>query len=272
MAPRSTHRLASLALVALAASMLAGCGAVLDTDTDATGGPVVSRAARPRSPVLPSPSPDLVDASDTPGAASPSPAEDALGDQPTRSAPTRATLAARLLSADELPGVTSSLDWTEARTARREARTLAGTCHRFAMLSIGAMRVAQRDYEAADGTGAQASELVASFADAKTAWRAFEVLKSWRDDCGEQLSSWERHDVGPLRKVAIGPGEAHTYLLTYGSADDTGDSSHFDAAGLVMVGDRIAVLRISYVGEDYDYADGKEPITEAVLAAAAKLH
>jgi hypothetical protein len=263
----SRHRLVSLTCVALAVTVLAGCGAV--PHTDRADGPVASRIVRPKQTATPSPTaPDASEAS-VPA----SPAEDAIGEQPTRSAATRATLPARLLTAEQLPGVTRSLGWTEGRTTRREPEALAGTCHRFAMLSIGAMRVAHRDFAAEDGgADARADQLVATFADAKTAWRAFEVLKSWHDDCGQALRRWERHDVGALEKVAIGPGEAHTYLLTYGPADGQRDSSYFDAEGLVLVGNRIAVLRIAYLGQDYDYADGAEPITAAVKAAAAKLH
>ncbi len=168
-----------------------------------------------------------------------------------------------------MPGVTSDVAWTEGSTATQEPEELAGTCHRFAMLSIGAMRVAHRDYTAADGSGARADELVASFADAKTAWRAFEVLKSWHEDCDETLSRWEHHEVGPLRTVSTDAGDAHTYLLRYGPTE--GDADTFDAEGLVMAGNRIAVVRMVHAGQDPDAPDLEEPITAAVRAAAAEL-
>lgn len=264
MAPRP-HRLVSLACIALAATVLTGCGAVLDTDTADAGAPVPSRHARPKKPTTHSTSPAGPDASAS------SPAEGAPDDAPADADGARVPLRARLLDAEEMPGVTDDLAWTAGSTATREPEELAGTCHRFAMLSIGAMRVAHRDYAAADGSDARADELVASFADAKTAWRAFEVLKSWQSDCDETLSRWEHHEVGPLRTVLAGPGEAHSYLLTYGPADGAADSSHFDAEGFVMVGNRIAVLRIDYVGQDNPYAEGEDPVTTAVRAAAAKL-
>ncbi len=278
MTPRSLHRLVSLACVALTAAVLTGCGAVLDTDADEAGGPVASRSARPtRTPAQAPSSPTAAssdaaspDAGDD-GAGTASPAEDTVAGQPSRSAGARATLPARLLTAEQLPGVSNGKGWKEARTTGREPRALAGTCHRFGMLSIGAMRVAHRDFLPADGSDAgRANELVATFADAKTAWRAFEVLKSWRDDCDARLDRWAHHDVGPLRTVLTGPGEAHSYLLTYGPVGASA-ASHFDAEGMVMVGNRIAVLRIDYVARDNPYADGNDPVTAAIDAAAAKL-
>ena len=262
MAPRP-HRLVSLACVALAATVLTGCGAVLDTDTDEAGGQVPARHARPKKPSTHSPSPAAPDASMS------SPAEDALGDEQAGSDGARVSLRERLLDADEMPVVTNDVAWTEASTATQEPEALAGTCHRFAMLSIGAMRVAYRDYAAADGSGARADELVASFADAKTAWRAFEVLKSWHEDCDETLSRWEHHEVGPLRTAIVDAGEAHVYLLRYGPTD--GDADTFDAEGLVMAGSRIAVVRIVHPGQDPDAPDLEAPISAAVRAAAADL-
>jgi hypothetical protein len=205
-----------------------------------------------------------------------SPADDTADDpatgRPSRSAGAPATLPERLLTAEELPGVSNGLAWKVTGTSRQEPRALAGTCHRFGMLSVGAIRVAHRAYAPADGSeSSRANELVATFADPKTAWRAFEVLKSWRADCDARLDEWSRHDVGPLRSVRTAAGEAHSYLLTYGPAEGDPDSSNLDAEGLAMVGNRIAVLRIHHVGQGYAYADGKEPIDAAVRAAAAKL-
>lgn len=262
MAPRP-HRLVSLTCVALAATVLTGCGAVLDTE--AVGGPDTSRHPRPKKPAT-----DVSPA--TPDAGTSSPAEDALDDAPPGADAARRPLRERLLDADELPAVAGDVAWTEGSTATREPEALVGTCHRFAMLSIGALQVAHRDYTAADGSGARADELVASFADDKTAWRAFEVLKSWHEDCDARLSRWEHHEVGPLRTLSTGAGEAHTFLLRYGPAEAQADADSFEAEGLVMTGNRIAVVRIVQVGQGPDAPDLDEPVTAAVRAAAAELH
>jgi hypothetical protein len=272
MTPRSSHRLVSLACGALIATVLTGCGAVVDTDTDEADAPLASRTVRPTR--TPAPGPSGASAATSPaadGATTQVPAEDTAAEQPSRAAGSPITLSDRLLTAEELPAVGNGVGWKAVRTNSREPRGLAGTCHRFGMLSIGAMRVAHRDFAPADGGDAgHANELVATFADAKTAWRAFEVLKSWRDDCDARLGRWTQHDVGPMRAVLTGTGEAHSYLLTYGPAEDSAGSSHFDAESLVLVGNRIAVLRIDHVGRENPDAAGKEPVA-AIRAAAAKL-
>lgn len=268
MAPRSRHRLVTLATAALAMTMLgglAGCGAILDADTDEAGGPVGTRAPQPRK--TPTPTPETAEAEPTPSATEPT-----AEDEPAPEAAAPATLSARLLTAAELPGLAGDVGWVEGDTTRQEPGALAGTCHRFEMLSIGAMRVVHRDFTPADGsTGGRANQLVASFADAKTAWRAFEVLKSWQRDCDEALSKFDHHEVGAPQKVDVDAGEAHWYLLTYGPAEGESGSEYLDAEGLALVGNRIAVLRIVVVGQDHEHPAGDEPMVDAVRAAAAKL-
>jgi hypothetical protein len=260
---RSTHRLVSLATASLAVTMLAGCGAIMDTDTDDAGAPVPTRQHHAKKHRSTQPSSEA--------APSPSVSEDALEEQPSAAAAATA-LPTRLLTAAELPGFNSAFRWTEGRTTKREPEALAGTCHRFSMLSIGAMRVAYREYTPADGsTGSRANELVAGFADAKTAWRAFEVLKSWQADCEKALEKYDHHDVGALQKVSVAGGEGRWSLLTYGPAEGETEADYLDAEGITLVGNRVAVLRMALVGLDYDYPAGQEPMVAAVRAAADKL-
>ena len=264
MAPRSTHRLVSLATAALAVTLLAGCGTTVDLDSERAGSGVTKTPRPKKTPNSP--------AATTESTPSPSASEEVVEEQPDESASAPATLPARLLTAQEYPGPNRSFRWTEGRTTKREPAALAGTCHQFSMLSIGAMRVAHRDYLPADASpGARANELVATFADAKTAWRAFEVLKSWRAECDEALAKYDRHDVGELEKVRVGKGEGHWYLLGYGPAEGETDAGYFDAEGIALVGNRIAVLRMAVIGQDYNYPAGKEPMVATVRAAAAKL-
>lgn len=245
---RRTPRFLTVATAALAATVLAGCGTATSGVTAAGEDDRVNESAAP----------------------SPSQSERADA-QPTRSTATRATLTGRLLSAEELPGFNGRFRWTEERTTRREPKALAGTCHRFEMLSIGAMRVAYRSYLPASGGDARADQLVASFADPKTAWRAFEVLKSWAADCDQALSSYDTHEVGALTNVPVHVRAGHWYLLTYGPAAGDPDARYFDAQGLALSGNRVTVLRMRLTGQDYDYRVGKEPMVTAVHRASAKL-
>lgn len=57
-------------------------------------------------------------------------------------------------------------------------------CQRATLHDIGAMETRVRDF-AADG--ASAAQAVSRFGDAKSAWRAEQVLVAWRQDCADQL-------------------------------------------------------------------------------------
>ena len=179
----------------------------------------------------------------------------------------------RLLTAEEMPGFNDHFTWRETGTRASEGPEPFGTCHRFAMTSIGAMRVVMREYApAGSGDGNTAGHLVADFADEATARRAFEVLKSWRSQCAEQLSEYDRRDVGGLQTVDVPGGAGGWYLLTYGPPPGgTEDEAYFDAQGMTRVGKRISVLQMRLVGQDYNYPQGKEPMVEAVRTAGAEL-
>ena len=180
-------------------------------------------------------------------------------------------LADALLPAEDVPGFNEEFTWEEGTTESAEPAGLAGTCHQFELMSIGAEEVAYRTYLPSGGDDSTASELVAEFPDEMTAKRAFEVLKSWRQKCGGNLKDFDRSEVGQLQAVDTEAGEGHWYLLTYGPVEGDPDSGHFDAQGLVRVGDRIAVVRLDLVGPDYNYEPGQEPMVAAVQAAASRL-
>lgn len=300
MTRRLPDRVASLVvspvLVLAFLSVLAGCG---DMSGDAEAGrpsagpvetatPEPSPEPSPSSPTSASPSESPGDSpSESPGA---SPTESPTGSPtepestsptasqpagPTASGPSDAlpigSLTEALLTADELPGLNQEFRWVQGRTRSREPRRLAGTCHRFDLLSIGADQVAHRGFRAPRGANAVAGELVAEFADRKTAWRAYRTMLAWRDSCREKLRSYPRSTVGRLQDVEVDRGRAGWYLLTYGPIGDDPDVAAFDAQGLTRVGNRVAVTRMTVYGQDYNYERGSEPMVEAVRRAAASL-
>lgn len=185
-----------------------------------------------------------------------------------------ATLADRLLTAGQMPGFNDEWTWRVRSTLDREGRRPFATCHRFPMTSIGAMRVVVRSYEGTRSAdeGVTGSHLVARFADAKTARTAYDVLRSWRERCAEQLADFERHDVGALETVDVPAGEGGWYLLVYGPPDGgIPEEAYFDAQGIAHVGKRVAVLQMRAIGQDYNYPAGEEPMVAGVRRAAAEL-
>jgi len=182
------------------------------------------------------------------------------------------TLADRLLTAAEMPGPNEQLTWREVRTRKNEGKQPFGTCHKFAMTSIGAVRVVAREYAPKPTGQESASHLVSEFADQETARRAYEVLKSWRGQCEDELSAHDRRDVGGFRSVEAEGADAGWYLLVYGPPDGgSTDQAYFDAQGVTLVGKRVSVLQMRTVAQDYDHQPGKDPMVQAVRAASAQL-
>ncbi|HEY0774221.1 MAG TPA: hypothetical protein VGD51_09080 [Nocardioidaceae bacterium] len=185
------------------------------------------------------------------------------------------TLEDRLLTAEEMPGPNDEFSWKVAGTRTEEGAEPFGTCHKFAMTSIGATRVVARDYVHAGGASpdeVDAGHLVAEFADPRTARRALEVLKAWRGQCEEELGEYDTRKVHDFEPVEVPGGDGGWYLLIYGPPEgEMPDVGYFDAQGMVRVGKRISVLQMRGIGQDYNYPAGEEPLVFGVRAAAGKL-
>ena len=259
--------------ICVLALALTGCGAGSDATPRAAGSGETQAAGpraqghRPRATAPHSTPSDSAGGSSVPVAA----ASESPSAEPSPALARTAT--DRLLTAAELPRLDGRSSWEEVATRRSEGDQPFGTCHKFAMTSIGAMRVVVRQY--AEGRGEDtitAGHLVADFADDRTARRAFEVLKSWRGQCEEELADYERRDEGAFQAVTAPGAEAGWYLLSYGpTPEGSPDEGFFDAQGITRVGRRVAALEIRVVGQDYDYPPGKEPMVDAVRKATAKL-
>jgi hypothetical protein len=110
--------------------------------------------------------------------------------------------------------------------------------------------------------------VVAGFADAKSAWRAHQVLKTWRAKCAEQVDAGTV-EVGPLDSLATGKAVADAYVVHYG--DKGADEQQWDGVGISRQGPLVSVVQIGLVGQDYNYPAGQEPAAEAARLALAKL-
>ena len=252
--PRLRGRAGLLAAVSIIT--LAGCGSQTDNasgDTDAVRD----------------------DPSETTSAPASEPASEPTESEPTAEAstteeasedPAPAGLEGRLLTAAELPGINEQTAWTVKATGP-QGDTAYGECQRFDFVSMGATEAVLRTFTSNQDT-VTAGQVVAEFADAKSAWRAHEVLKSWRAKCAEQLQGKER-SVGDLTDVAVPAGVAQDYVLQYG---DTGaEVQHFDGVGIARRGAYLSLVEIDLQGQDYNYPTGERPGALAARAAVAKL-
>jgi hypothetical protein len=254
--PIRTHWALRVAAAALGCAVLAGC---------APGTENSSGAPRPqRSPVEKATSAPADPGRSASSAAATSPADPA----PSATAPgPAATLEDRLLAGSEVPSADGAGAWADGTTSRQEPGGRFGTCQKFAMTSIGAMRVVVRAYApspAADDV--RAGELVAQFADPDTAARAFEVLKSWRAQCGEELADDHDPRVGALQDVSVPGGAGGWYLLSYGPAAGQPGARWYDAQGMARVGNRIALVALAHAATGHG---APEPSAVAGLVAAA---
>lgn len=257
-------RLAAL-LLAPALLVAAGCSGSDEADEPAAAGATSATSAT--SPAgTPSPTPT---ASVTPSAtATPEPT-------PSSQAPeepsTAGGLPDALLTADQMPGFNAQYTWSPGRTRSKEPSVPIGTCHRFDLLSIGATEVRHRTFTPPAGDGSMAQQAVAAFADPETARRAYQTLLAWRKSCPEVLKSYPRSDVSLFEDVPVVEGEAGWWLAAYGPVGDDPNEAAFDAEGIALVGDRIAVVHLVSYGQDYIYDDGQEPAAVAIRRAAEQL-
>ena len=117
------------------------------------------------------------------------------GVQAGKSGPT-----AQLLAADKMP--TAGAEWADVATSGNDAEVL-GPCHLASLVDIGALSAVRRTWSA-DAPVPRAVQVVARFADNKSAWRAHQVLDAWQADCAERVPG----SVGSRRDVRSRPAWA----------------------------------------------------------------
>ena len=166
----------------------------------------------------------------------------------------RVRLDQHLLAPDRMPGMGTAATWQVTGDGPEDTRR-AGTCQKTSLGSIGAVSAVRRTFAVSSegrpkGRTAgkrthptpEALQVVAKFADGKSAWRAHQVLAAWREDCAERLEH-PRREVGPMRsigQVQVGTGE--NYLAEYGpKARDRGWAAGF---GIVRTGNYLSIVEV----------------------------
>ena len=198
------------------------------------------------------------------------------GDPPERTAdrPSRAHardaepaggLADRLLPAGALASPSPDLGWSVVHTELHEPRALAGSCHRFPLVSVGALRVAHRAYALGPPRAprATAEHVVARFADPRTAWRAHEVLLAWQEHCPQTLADRPGVRLSGLHEVAD-VADAQRYAVAW--TPGTSEARVREDVALVQVRSRVALVRVTTEASAQD--TGRRTVTTAVRAAS----
>jgi hypothetical protein len=155
--------------------------------------------------------------------------------------------AAHLLAVDKMP--TAGESWSGSDSAANDVQVLV-PCHLTSLVDLGALVAVRRTWSAA-GPLPRAVQVVARFADNKSAWRAGQVLEAWRSDCADRVAG----TVGPLREVGVSTGAGQAYRVAEGDrATDV---------GIVRKGEYLSVVTLTS-------SPAKLPEGSAVAKAAVK--
>jgi hypothetical protein len=124
-----------------------------------------------------------------------------------------------LLADDKMP--TPGVAWSGNATVTDDASVL-GPCHLASLVDIGALSAVRRTWTVAGlprGLAPRGIQVVARFADGRSARRAHQVLLAWQDDCAAD----DDLDVAPLRTVSVDAGVGNAYRVGHGTrATDLG--------------------------------------------------
>ena len=147
---------------------------------------------------------------------------------------TRTAADEHLLDAGRLPTV-GGRAWT---VDAEPAAGAVGGCQKTDLGTIGAVDAVTRTFTADDGV--TATQVVARFADARSAWRAHEVLTAWRDDCETRV---ERSEVGPLEPITVRTGTADGYRGSF--------RKRSAGLGILRAGEYLTLVEVTAGGDRY---------------------
>jgi hypothetical protein len=159
---------------------------------------------------------------------------------PGRHAARRSPLEAHLLAAEQVPALARREGWTVTTTGTEDSVSV-GACQKTSLETIGAVSAVRRTYAPAGDAHGRATQVVAKFADDKSAWRAHEVLRSWHEEC--------EAEVGPLRDVTVDAGTGENYRVRYAASEVR--RARVAAFGIVANGPYLSVVEIKALRRDF---------------------
>lgn len=179
--------------------------------------------------------------------------------------------------------------FTTASTEEGDGQATFHPCQREALSALGAQSSFTRFYDQVvklepgmtappDVPDDGMVETIAQFPDAAAARAAYDEVTDWIVGCEGHVPGADTVKVTPqARSVEVGKGDAVVYDLTWRPApveiDPTGDAAYINETGLLLQGDRIAVLAVTIVGQDYNFDPdaGGTPVERMLPTAAERL-
>lgn len=153
-------------------------------------------------------------------------------------------------------------------------------CEQKSLGALGATRSFTRTYNAApvyrdgetpekDLTPYDLVERVAEFRTPEAARAAYDTLGEWILDC--RIPGADRVTVVPKARTVDLPGaDGLIYDATWTPAP-VQDAGYLGEFGLLLQGDRIAVVQQSIIGQDANWEDNRSPVALMMPAVAARL-
>lgn len=170
-------------------------------------------------------------------------------------------------------------DWRVRDTYPGDGQSAFSPCAQQSMAGLGAEQVFKRDFdfvvlpsEEIEPT-LHLNEIIAEFPTAADAEAAAGSIRGWLRDCLPPGA--EEYGAGPFTTVPLPvDGTAEVQLSTYGPVDESidpfGDFAYFLETGVVVSGDRVAVLTQIVPGQDYNWPEGT-PVEQMIPDAAQQL-
>lgn len=180
---------------------------------------------------------------------------------------------ANLLTGEDAVYPNGGGDWRTADTYRGDGQATISPCQRSTFTGLGADEVYVRTFEFTSGANDEVdptlrfAEAVAQFPDDATAGAAYDTIRGWYDDCPP--GSPDKFEGAAAEPVAIQvDGTAEARLLT--SFEENEDVGTFLEVGVVLSGNRVALLDQVVPGQDYNWSRGT-PVEQMLPVAAERL-
>ncbi len=256
------HRRALICVLGVVlAGSLVGCGSPAATSaTDDSSTPAGEPTSEPTS--------------ESTSEATSEPTSDGGSSQsPDAPQPTVPGLPGLLLPGQALPGLNDQMGWRVTGTSKTESQRPRWVCQQFSLVTNGAVSAAERTYAATRGSPT-AAQVVARTVDQPSAQRLFAVLTANARDCAEQLRAIDRTPRGavqPLTEQSVPGGRAAWGVVFSGPVRGAPDAAHIDAVAVVQVKDKVSVVSMSSIGQDYNYEPGQSPPEQAIPVVASVL-
>lgn len=255
-----TRRRALVAAALVTCTLAAGCA---DEDDGSAGEPSTPASTETTDPTETEPTsePTSTETSESTEPTDPEPTEtETTETEPTD--PPGGGLEATLVPAADLPGFNEQVGWRERATSGKESDPPVWVCQRATQVTYGATDAVQRTYRATAGPG-RAVQVVGRYADGTSARRAYGALLGNARTCAEALVGRDREPIGavrPLSDLDVPAAAAAAWGVVFSRPTGGGGAAGFiDAVVVVRVGELVAVVSMSTVGQDFNYLVGESP-------------